>query len=70
MSTKPYDRFDPMVHIYFDSQEVDWRAIEDVKTVLRMHGLSCEISLGDYDSEEPNKRRYYIDVRNELGDEN
>lgn len=82
MSTKPYDRFDPMVHItgskgnlgnnrlYFNSQEAEWRAMQDVKTVLRMYGLSCEISLGDYDPGEPNKHRYNIDVCNELGDEN
>lgn len=77
MSTKPYDRFDPMVHItgskgtlgnnrlYFNSQEAEWRAMQDVKTVLRMYGLSCEISLGDYDPMEPNKHRYNIEVCND-----
>ena len=82
MSTKPYDPFDAMVSItgskgnlgndrlHFNSQEAEWRAMQDVKTVLRMYGLSCEISLGDYDPMEPNKHRYNIEVCNDLGDEN
>lgn len=82
MSTKPYDRFDPMVHItgpkgtlgnnrlYFESQEAELQAMKDVQTVLRMYGFSSEISLEDCDSGEPNKHRYSIEICNDLGDEN
>lgn len=51
--------------LYFNSTESEWQAMQDVKTVLRMYGLSCEISLGDYDPGEPNKHRYNIEVCND-----
>lgn len=64
MSSKPYDR------LYFDPQEAEWRAMKDVQTVLRMYGFSSEISLEEYDSGEPDKHRYIIEICSDLGDEN